>query len=100
MDSATHLHHVLHNLLDGRILNSHVDGPDGDHEVQAGDDISGILDEFVEIGEVIYGVVLAEVDGEMAQGIEDGHVELVVLLRAEAAGPKFGDKCRAVHWSH
>jgi len=88
LDSATHLHHVLHDLLDGRVLDSHVHGADGAHEVQAGDDVAGILDELVEVGEVVYGVVLAEVDGKVAQGIEDGHVELVVLLGAEAARPQ------------
>jgi hypothetical protein len=45
---------------------------------------------------VVYGVVLAEVDGEMAEGIEDGHVELIVLLRAETACPKLRDEGRAV----
>ena len=96
LDAATHLHHVLHDLLDGRILNGHVDGADGDHEVQARDDVAGILDEFVEVGEVVDGVVLAQVDGEMAQGIEDGHVQLVVLLGAEAAGAQFGHEGRAI----
>jgi hypothetical protein len=99
LDSATHLHHVLHDLLDRRILNGHVDSADSDHEVQAGNDISGILDELVEVSEVVYGVILAEVDGEMAEGIEDGHVQLVVLLRAEAASPQFGNERRAVNWS-
>jgi len=96
LDAATHLHHVFHNLFDGGILNGHVDGADGDHEVQARDDVAGILDEFVEVGEVVDGVVLAQVDGEMAQGIEDGHVQLVVLLGAEAAGAQFGHEGRAI----
>jgi hypothetical protein len=96
LDSATHLHHVLHDLLDGRILNGHVDGADGAHEVQARNDIPGILDELVQVGEVVYGVVLAEVDGQMAQGIEDGHVELIVLLGAEAACAQFRDEGRTV----
>lgn len=93
LHSATHLHHVLHNFLDGRILNCHVDGANSDHEVQAGNDISGILDELVEVGEVVYGVVLAEVDGKMAEGIEYGHVELIILFRAKAAGPQFRNEC-------
>lgn len=33
-------------------------------------------------------MVLAKVDGEVPQGIEDGHVELVVLFGAEAACSK------------
>jgi hypothetical protein len=102
LDAATHLHHVLHDLLDGRILNGHVDGADGAHEVQAGDDIAGILDELVQVGKVVDGVVLAQVHGEMAQGVEDGHVQLVVLLGAEAAGAELRDERRAVplHCQH
>jgi hypothetical protein len=61
--SATHLHHVLHDFLNGRILNRHVDGADGAHEVQAGNDIAGILDELVQVGQMVYRVVLTEVDG-------------------------------------
>jgi hypothetical protein len=95
LHSATHLHHVLHNLLDRRILDRHVDGADRDHKVQAGDDVPGILNELVEVGEVVDGVVLAEVDGEMAERIEDGHVQLVVLLGAEAASPQLRNESRA-----
>lgn len=95
MDSATHLHHVLHDLLDGRILNGHVDGTDRDHEIEARYDVSGILDELVQVSKVVDGVVLAEVDGQVAEGIEDGHVELVVLLGAETAGPELRDQRRA-----
>lgn len=40
-------------------------------------------------------MVVAQVDGEIAQGIEDGHVQLIVLLGAEAAGAQFGDEGRA-----
>jgi len=53
LDTSAHLHHVLHNLFDGSILNTHVDGSDGNHEVQAGDDVAGILDELVEVGKVV-----------------------------------------------
>jgi hypothetical protein len=88
LDSATHLHHVLHDFLDGRILNGHVDGADGAHEIEAGNDVPGILDELIEVGQVVDRVVLAQVDGKVAQGIEDGHVELIVLLGAEAARPQ------------
>jgi hypothetical protein len=95
LHSATHLHHVFHDLLDRRVLNGHVHSADGAHEVQAGNDIPGILDELVQVGEVVHGVVLTEVDGKVAQGIEDGHVELVVLLRAEAACPQLRNKRRA-----
>tara|TARA_R110002003_G_scaffold127_12_gene12000 strand:+ start:7056 stop:7178 length:123 start_codon:yes stop_codon:yes gene_type:complete len=40
---------------------------------------------------MVYRVVLAEVDGKVAEGIEDGHVELVVLLGTEAASPQLGN---------
>jgi hypothetical protein len=45
---------------------------------------------------MVYWVVFAEVDGEVTQGIEDGHVELVVLLGAETARSELGDKRRTV----
>lgn len=92
LDAAAHLHHVLHDLLDGGVLDGHVDGADGDHEVQARDDVAGILDKLVQVGEVVYGVVFAEVDGEVAQSVEDGHVKLVVLLGAQAGGSQLGDE--------
>ena len=95
LDTATHLHHVLHNLLDGRILNGHVNGAHGDHEVQARNDITGILDKLVEVGKVVDGVVLAQVDGQMAQGIEDGHVQLIVLFGTEAASAQLRNESRA-----
>lgn len=82
LDAAAHLHHVLHDFLDGCILNGHVDGPNGDHEVQTGDYVAGILHKLVEVGQMVYGVIVAEVYGEIAQRIEDGHVQLVVLLGA------------------
>lgn len=53
LDTSAHLHHVLHNLLDRGILDAHVDGADGDHEVETRDNVAGILDELVEIGEVV-----------------------------------------------
>jgi len=95
LHAATHLHHVLHDLLHRRILNGHVDGADSAHEVQAGNDIPGILDQLVQVGEVVDGVILAKVDGEVPQGIKDGHIELVVLLGAEAAGPQLRNECGA-----
>lgn len=94
--AAAHLHHVLHDLLDGRILNGHVHGADSNHEVEAGDNIAGILHKLVQVGEVVHGVVFAEIDGEMAERIEDGHVQFVVLLGSEAACPKLGNQCGAV----
>lgn len=92
LNSATHFHHVLHDLLHRGVLNGHVDGADGDHEVQARDDVAGILDELVQVSQVVHGVVLAQVDGQMAQGVEDGHIQLVVLFGAEAAGAQFRDE--------
>jgi hypothetical protein len=88
LHAATHLHHVFHDLLDRRIFNCHVDGADRGHKIEARDDVSCILDELVQVGEVVHGVVVTEVDGEMAEGIEDGHVELVVLLGPQAARPQ------------
>lgn len=38
--SSRHLHHILHDLLDGRIGDRHIDGADGDHEVETGNDVS------------------------------------------------------------
>lgn len=37
---SCHLHHILHDLLHGRIGDRHVDGADGDHEVKTRDDVS------------------------------------------------------------
>ena len=75
-DAPAHLHHVLHDFLDGCVGDGHVYRADGDHEVETGDDISGVLDELVEICEVVagLGVCVVEVVGEMTEGIEDGHV--------------------------
>jgi hypothetical protein len=87
---TTHLHHILHDLFDRRILNCHVDGADGGHKIEARDDVSCILDELVQIGEVVYGVVVTEVDGEMAEGIKDGHVQLIILFGPKTAGPQLG----------
>lgn len=42
LHTPAHLEHILHDLLDGRIGHRHVDGADGDHEVQAGYDVSGV----------------------------------------------------------
>jgi hypothetical protein len=95
LDTTAHVHHVLHQLLNWCALDGHVSGAHCDHQVEAGNDIAGILDELVQVGEVVHGVVLLEVDREITEGIEDGHVELVVLLRAEAACPELRDEGRA-----
>jgi len=95
LNPATHLHHVLHDFLDWRILNGHIDGAHGDHEVQARNNVAGILDELVKVGEVVHRVVFPQVDGQMAQGIENGHVELIVLFGAEAASAQFRNESRA-----
>jgi hypothetical protein len=87
---TTHLHHILHDLLDRRILNCHIDGADSGHKIEARDDISCILDELVQIGEVVHGVVVTEVDGEMAEGIKDSHVQLIILFGPKTAGPQLG----------
>ena len=51
--AARHLEHVLHDLLYGRVGDGHVDGADGDHEVESGHDVAGILYKFVEVREVV-----------------------------------------------
>jgi hypothetical protein len=63
LNSATHLHHVLHDFLYRRILNGHVDGADGAHEIQTGNDVPGVLDELIQVGKVVDRVVLAQIDG-------------------------------------
>jgi hypothetical protein len=88
LHATTHLHHVLHNLLDRRIFNCHIDSTDRGHKIEARNDVACILDELVQVGEVVHGVVVTEVDGEMAEGIEDCHVELVVLLGPQTACPQ------------
>ena len=50
---ARHLHHVLHDLLDGGVGDRHVHGADCDHEVESGDDVASILYKLVQIGEVV-----------------------------------------------
>lgn len=36
LHAAGHLHHVFHDLLDGGVGDRHVNGADGDHEVETG----------------------------------------------------------------
>ena len=51
--AARHLEHVLHDLLYRGVGNGHVNGPNGDHEVESGHDVPGILYKFVEVREVV-----------------------------------------------
>ena len=51
--AARHFQHVLHDFLDWRVRDGHVHGSNGDHEVQSGDDVAGILYKFIEVGEVV-----------------------------------------------
>ena len=53
LHAATHLHHVLHDLLDRRIGHGHVDAADGDHEVEARHDVAAVLHELVQVREVV-----------------------------------------------
>ena len=52
-DTARHLQHVLHDLLDGCVRDRHVHGTDSNHEVETGYDVSGIPYGFVEVSEVV-----------------------------------------------
>ena len=65
--APAHLHHVLHDFLYRCFGDGHVDGADGDHEVETRDDIPGILNELVEVSEMVsrLGVCVVEVVGEM-----------------------------------
>lgn len=42
LHTPAHLQHILHDLLDGRVRYRHVDGANGDHQVETGDDVSGV----------------------------------------------------------
>lgn len=96
LNSTTHFHHVFHNLLDRGIFDGHIDRSDGDHEVEARDDVSSILDEFVKVGEVVDRVGVAQVVGEVSQGVKDGHVEFIVLFGAEGGCSQLGNQGRSV----
>jgi hypothetical protein len=74
--AARHLHHVLHDLLDGRVRLRHVHGADGDHEVQAREDVPRVLHELVQVREVVLAglVRLAEVVGQVPERVKHGHV--------------------------
>lgn len=61
-DASAHFHHVLHDFLYGCVWDGHVDRADGDHEVETGDDVPGVLDEFVEICEVVSGLGVCVVE--------------------------------------
>ena len=43
LHTPTHLHHILHNLLDRGILYGHVDRAHRDHKVESRDDVASIL---------------------------------------------------------
>lgn len=76
LDPARHLHHVLHDLLYGRARDRHVDRADRDHEVQPRDNVARVLDEFVQVGEVVFAlhVRVVQVRAQMSQRVEHGHV--------------------------
>lgn len=76
LDSACHLHHIAHDLLYRGIGHFHVDASNGDHEVETGDDVSCVLNQLVEIGQVVSPALmgLLEVSGDVAKGVKDGHI--------------------------
>jgi hypothetical protein len=43
---------------------------------------------------VVDGVVFSEVDRQVAHGIEDGHIEFIVLLGTQTGCPEFGNEGR------
>ena len=88
LDAAAHFRHVLHDLPDGRVGDGHVHAADGDHEVEARHNVAAVLHELVEVGKVVLatGMRIVQVDREVAQCIQHGHVQLVVVLRREAGG--------------
>ena len=44
---------------------------------------------------MVDGVRFAEVDREMAEGVKDGHIQLVVLFRSQAACSELRYECGA-----
>ena len=94
--AAAHFRHVLHNLPDGRVGHGHVHAADGDHEVEARHNMAAVLHELVEVGEVVLstGMRIVQVDREVAQCIQHGHVQLVVVLRREARGAQLAEHRR------
>jgi len=96
LHTTTHFHHVLHDLLDGSIFDCHVYSAHGDHEIQTGYYVSRILHEFIEVGQVVDGVGVSQVLGQVSQGIEDGHVEFIVLLGTQGRCPELRDQGRAM----
>ena len=44
---------------------------------------------------MIHGVIFAEINGKVAEGIEDGHIQFIVLFWAQIACPKLRNKSRA-----
>lgn len=40
-------------------------------------------------------MAFSKVGSEVSEGIENSHVELIVLFGAQAAGSEFGNECRA-----
>ena len=51
--SPRHLQHVFHDLLHRCVGDGHVDGSDSNHEIETGDNVSGVLYKFVEVGKVM-----------------------------------------------
>ena len=53
LNAPGHFHHILHNLLNRSIWDAHVHCADGDHEVEAWDDIASVLYELIQVCEVV-----------------------------------------------
>ena len=99
LNTSQHFLHVLHDLFNRRVFHPHIYRPDSYHQVETRYDVPSILDEFVEIGEVMRGVLLPDGDGKVSQRIEDGHVEFIVCLGGEGAYSQLTAQARAVEVS-
>jgi hypothetical protein len=99
LNTSAHVHHVLHELLNGRIFNGHVGGSHCNHKIQSWDDVACILDELVKVGQVVDRVVFAKMNRQVSQGVEHRHVQLVVLLGSKTACAKLRNQSRATRVS-
>lgn len=76
LHAPRHFHHVLHDLFDWCTWDRHVNGPNGNHEIEPGDNVPCVLDELVEVREMmaILRVRLIEIISKMPQRIKNSHV--------------------------
>lgn len=84
LHTSRHLHHILHDLLNRRIRDTHIDRANGDHKIKTRDDVSSVLDEFVEISEVVLpgSMRIIKIVRDMAEGVEYRHIYFEVVSTA------------------